>query len=70
MHLKLGRLITKNVNGISMQIMSSLIAYLILQLVSIPKEWGNKMLDTFPDIQACRFQQISYVHWIEDIMKC
>jgi putative transposase len=70
MHLKLDRLITKNVNGISIQIYASLIAYLILQLVSVPKEWGEKMLDKFSYLHACMCQQISYVHWMEDIMKC
>ncbi len=70
MHLKLDRLITKNVNGIAIQIYASLIAYLILQLVSVPKEWGEKMLDKFRYLQACMCQQISYVHWMEDIMKC
>jgi putative transposase len=70
MHLKLDRLITKNVNGIAIQIYSSLIAYLILQLVSVPKEWGEKMLDKFRYLQACMCQQISYVHWMEDIMRC
>lgn len=70
MHLKLDRLITKNVNGIGIQIYASLIAYLILQLVSVPQEWGNKMLDKFRYLQACMCQQISYVHWMEDIMRC
>ncbi|MBD2629022.1 IS4 family transposase [Trichormus variabilis] len=70
MHLKLDTLITKNVNGIGIQIYASLIAYLILQLVSVPQEWGNKMLDKFRYLQACMCQQISYVHWMEDIMKC
>lgn len=36
MHLKLDRLITKNVNGIEIQIYSCLIAYVLLQLVKIP----------------------------------
>ncbi|MFM6002934.1 MAG: IS4 family transposase, partial [Sphaerospermopsis kisseleviana] len=70
MHLKLDKLITKNVNGIGIQIYASLIAYLILQLVSVPQEWGNKMLDKFRYLQACMCQQISYVHWMEDIMRC
>ncbi|MGM3305782.1 IS4 family transposase [Anabaena sp. WFMT] len=70
MHLKLDRLITKNVNGITIQIYASLIAYLILQLVSVPKQWGEKILDKFRYLQACMCQQISYVHWMEDIMKC
>ena len=37
MHLKLDELITKNINGIMIQIYSTLIAYLILQLVEIPQ---------------------------------
>jgi putative transposase len=37
MHLKLDELITKNVKGISLQIYASLIVYLILKLVEIPK---------------------------------
>lgn len=69
MHLKLDKLITKNVNGITIQIYSSLIAYLILQLVSVPQQWGDKLLDKFRYLQACMCQQISYVHWMEDIMK-
>ncbi len=37
MHLKLDRLMTKNENGIRIQIYSCLIAYLILQLIEISK---------------------------------
>lgn len=70
MHLKLDKLISKSVNGITIQIYTSLIAYLILQLVSIPKQWGNKILDKFRYLQACMCQQISYVHWMENIMNC
>ena len=40
MHLKMDELITKNINGITIQIDSSLIAYLILQLVKIPQDFG------------------------------
>ncbi len=70
MHLKLDKLITKNVNSITIQIYVSLIAYLILQLISIPQQWGNKLLDKFRYLQACMCQQISYVHWFEKIMFC
>jgi putative transposase len=70
MHLKLDRLITKNVNGITIQIYTSLIAYLILQLLSIPQQWGDKLLDKLRYLQACMCQKISYVHWLEDIMLC
>ena len=54
----------------SFPIYASLIAYLILQLVSVPQEWGNKMLDKFRYLQACMYQQISYVHWMEDTALC
>ena len=63
MHLKLDRLITKNVNGITLQIYASLIAYMILQLVKIPKEFGCKALDKLRYLQAFMCEQISYVHW-------
>ncbi|ALF52035.1 transposase [Nostoc piscinale CENA21] len=70
MHLKLDKLITKNLNGITIQIYTSLIAYLILQLVSIPEQWGNTLLDKFRYLQSCMCQKISYVHWFEEMMLC
>ncbi len=45
MHLKLDHLMTKNTNGIAIQIYATLIGYLILQLVEIPQVWGDKLLD-------------------------
>jgi putative transposase len=53
MHLKLDKLISKSVNGITIQLYASLIAYLILQLISIPAQWGNKLLDKIRYLQAC-----------------
>ena len=44
MHLKLDKLITKNVNGITIQIYASLIAYLILQIVSISRTMGTYII--------------------------
>ena len=41
MHLKLDKLMTKNVNGITKQIYSFLIAYIILQLIDITEKIGN-----------------------------
>lgn len=70
MHLKLDKLMTKNVNGIILQIYASLIAYLILQLLDIPKQWGNKLIDKIRYLQASMNREISYVHWIEGIMLC
>lgn len=68
MHLKLDHLITKNTNGIAIQLYATLIAYLILQLVEIPQIWGDKLLDKLRYLQACMCQEISYVHWMESIM--
>lgn len=69
MHLKLDKLITKNVNGIAIQIYATLIAYLILQLIEIPQEWGHKLLDKLRYLQACMCQEISYVHWMTKLTK-
>ena len=68
MHLKLDRLITKNPNGIEIQIYTCLIAYVILQLVSIPKEFGEKALDKLRYLQAFMCENISYVHWLRNIV--
>jgi putative transposase len=69
MHLKLDRLITKNVNGIAIQIYATLIAYLILQLIEIPQQWGQKLLDKLRYLQSCMCQEISYVHWMTKLTK-
>lgn len=63
MHLKLDLLMTKNVNFIKIQIYSCLIVYLILQLVDIPQEIGNKTLDILRYLQSFMNEQISYIHW-------
>jgi len=72
MHLKLDKLISKSVDGITIQLYASLIAYLILQLISIPAQWGwgNKFLDKICYLQACMCQKISFVHWFEELMFC
>lgn len=68
MHLKLDRLITKNVNGIKIQIYSCLIAYLLLLMVEIPREFGNKLLDKLRYIQAFMCEKISYLHWFRALL--
>jgi putative transposase len=68
MHLKLDRLITKNVNGIEIQIYCCLISYLVLQLVEIPKEFGDKALDKLRYLQAFMCENISYVHWFRKMV--
>ena len=68
MHLKLDRLITKNKNGIEIQIYCCLIAYVILQLVETPKEFGEKILDKLRYLQAFMCEHISYVHWFKKMV--
>ncbi len=68
MHLKLSHLITKNKNGIEIQIYSCLIGYLILQLTEIPKEAGKSLLDKLRYLQAFMCEQISYVHWFRKLI--
>ena len=63
MHLKVDRLISPSLKGITTQLYASLIAYLILQLISIPAQWGNKLLDKIRYLQACMCQKISFVQW-------
>ena len=68
MHLKLDRLITKNPNGIEIQIYACLIAYVLLQLVKIPQEAGKTLLDKLRYLQAFMCEQISYVHWFQKLL--
>ncbi|EGJ35058.1 transposase [Moorena producens 3L] len=68
MHLKLDRLITKNINGIEIQIYSCLIGYVLLQLVVIPKCFGKKTLDKLRYLQAFMCENISYVHWFDKMV--
>lgn len=63
MHLKLDKIITKNVNGITLQIYSSLIAYTLLLLVEIPQEFGTRPLDKLRYLLAFMKEQKSFVHW-------
>jgi IS4 transposase len=68
MHLKLDNIITKNVNGIEIQIYSCLIAYLLLKLVNIPQEFGKSLLDKLRYLQAFMCEKISYVHWFKELV--
>ena len=68
MHLKLDRLITKNINGIEIQIYCCLIVYLILRLVKIPQEFGDSLLDKLRYLQAFMCEKISYVHWLKELV--
>ncbi len=67
MHLKLDKLMTKNENGIRIQIYSCLIVYLLLQLVEIPEEIGKKALDKLRYLQTFMNEKISYIHWFRQL---
>ena len=68
MHLKLDRLITKNINGVTIQIYMVLIAYLILQLMEIPAFYGNRLLDKFRYLQLELSRRCSIVYWSYDLL--
>lgn len=68
MHLKLDNLITKNENGIRIQIYSCIIAYLILQLIDIEPGFGETLLDKLRYLQAFVSYHVSYVHWFRRIV--
>ena len=65
MHLKLDRLITKSPQGIEIQIYSSLIAYLLLNLIEIPEEFGKKLLDKFRYVQALIYHKFTETRGFE-----
>lgn len=68
MHLKLDKLITKNVNGVTMHIYMVLIAYLILQLMDIPAFYGHQLLDKLRYLQLELSRRCSIVHWSFDLL--
>lgn len=68
MHLKLDKLITKNINGVTMQIYMVLIAYVILELREIPALYGRKLLDKFRYLQLELSRRCSLVHWSFDFL--
>lgn len=68
MHLKLDKLITKNVNGVTIQIYMVLIAYLILELMEIPALYGHQLLDKFRYLQLELSRRCSIVHWSYDLL--
>jgi putative transposase len=68
MHLKLSHLITKNTHGIRIQIYACLICYFLLQLVEVPSEMGNNLLEKLRYLQAFMCEKISYVHWFNELV--
>jgi putative transposase len=68
MHLKLDKLMTKNLNGVTMQIYMVLIAYLILLLIEVPAFYGSELLDKFRYLQLELTRRCSMVHWSYDLL--
>jgi hypothetical protein len=54
----------------TLQIYTCLIAYVLLQLVKIPKEFGDKLLDKLRDLQAFMCENISDVHGLPKLILC
>jgi IS4 transposase len=67
MHLKLDRIITKNTNGITIQIYAGLIAYLFLQLLEVASFVGRKTLDKFRCLLSFMKSEKSFVHWFDKL---
>ena len=67
MHLKLDKMMTQNINGITIQIYSCLIVCIILQLVEISQKSGNKALDKLKYLQVFMNKEISYIHWFKPL---
>lgn len=67
MHLKLDRIITKNINGITIQIYTSLIAYLFLQLLEMANFVGQKTLDKLRYLLSFMKSEKSFVHWFDKL---
>jgi putative transposase len=67
MHLKLDRIITKNINGITIQIYTSLIAYLFLQLLEVASFLVEKILDKFRCLLSFMKSEKSFVHWFDKL---
>lgn len=66
--LKMHKLITKSLNGVTIQIYMVLIAYLILQLMEIPAFSGHQLLDKFRYLQLELSRRCSVVHWSFDLL--
>ena len=47
MNLKLDKMMSKNLNGITIQIYVILIVYLMLQLLKVPRMYASKLVDKF-----------------------
>jgi putative transposase len=77
-HLKLDKMMSKNLNGMTMQIDAILIVYLILQLyaygtatpIEIPRIYGSKLVDKLRYIQTVIQREFNLVHWLQRAVPC
>jgi putative transposase len=67
-HLKLDKLITKNMNGVGLQIHMALIGYLTLKLMEVPLFYGHTLLDKFRYLQLELDRFCSIIHWNYDLL--
>ena len=72
MHLKLDKMMSKNLHGITIQIYVILIVYLISQLLKAPQIYGiygSKLVDKLRYIQITQ-QEWHFVHWLHRVVPC
>jgi putative transposase len=68
MHLKLDKMMSKNLNGITIQIYVILIVYLILQLLKVPQMYGSKLVGKLRYIQIVIRQELNFVNWLNRVI--
>jgi putative transposase len=69
---------SKNLNGMTMQIDAILIVYLLLQLyaygtatpMEIPRIYGSKLVDKLRYIQIVIRREFNCVHWLRRAVTC
>jgi hypothetical protein len=67
MHIKLDRLIMKISRELRFRFMLDLITYLLLQLATTPKEFGDKLLDKLRYLQAFMCENIWLCSLVEEV---
>ena len=65
-HLKLDKMMSKNLNGITMQ----LYAYGTAKPMEIPRIYGSKLVDKLRYIQIVIRQEFNLVHWLQRAVPC
>jgi len=68
MNLKLDKMMSKNLHGITIQIYVILIVYLILKLLKFPDMYRSKLVDKFRYIQILIRQEWNLVHWLNQVV--